>query len=243
MSNWAILSGIEGNLSAYEAVLADIKRVTPKVTDLFILGDLINASKESDRVVQRVRSPQIGELIPQVCRGWWEEQCLILHGQSYQIEPNPLIERYGAAIAKKLWENIPTATVEWISNLHFAFVELDCLLLHGSSISVLEELTSQTPPLQLLDRVVRANVNRLFCGRSGQAFRYQIKEGSVLSTVVTLEEEQTPRNFRTADRFVIGVGNVGHVPGQATYTLYSPSNDLTKFRSVRYGSGRGFQSI
>jgi hypothetical protein len=181
MSNWAILSGIEGNLSAYEAVLADIKRVTPKVTDLFILGDLINASKESDRVVQRVRSPQIGELIPQVCRGWWEEQCLILHGQSYQIEPNPLIERYGAAIAKKLWENIPTATVEWISNLHFAFVELDCLLLHGSSISVLEELTSQTPPLQLLDRVVRANVNRLFCGRSGQAFRYQIKEGSVLS--------------------------------------------------------------
>jgi hypothetical protein len=241
MSNWAILSGIEGNLAAYEAVLQDIKRQTPKVTDLFILGDLIDASKECDRVVQRVRFPQIGELVPQMCMGWWEEQCLILHGQASPIEPNPLTEKYGASTVKKLWDSIPRETVEWISNLHFAFVELDCLLLHGSSISVSEELTPQSSPLELLDRVVRTNANRLFCGRSGKSFRYQIQNGSVSSTVITLDGEPSTQTFNTSERFIIGVGNVGHIPGQATYTLYSPGSDLVKFRTVRYTKNRGFQ--
>ncbi|NJM27813.1 MAG: metallophosphatase [Pseudanabaena sp. RU_4_16] len=243
MANWAILSGIEANLAAYEAVLEDIKRQVPKVTELYILGDAIYASPASEKVVQRIRNPRLGELVPQVCRGWWEEQCLILHGQSYQIEPNPLVEKYGAGTAKKLWDSIPRETVEWISNLHFAFAELDCLLLHGSSISVLEELSPQSSPLELLDRVVRTNANRLFCGRSGKTFRYQIKDGSVSSTVVTLDGEQSTQIFNTSERFIIGVGNVGHNPGQATYTLYSPGSDLVKFKTVRYGENRGFQMM
>ncbi|EAM51189.1 hypothetical protein CWATWH0003_2786 [Crocosphaera watsonii WH 0003] len=36
---WAILSGIEGNIAAYEAVLADIKRQRIPVEGLYILGD------------------------------------------------------------------------------------------------------------------------------------------------------------------------------------------------------------
>ncbi|TAF68491.1 MAG: metallophosphatase family protein, partial [Oscillatoriales cyanobacterium] len=41
MKNWAILTGIEGNLAAYEAVLADIKRLRIRVDELYILGDLV----------------------------------------------------------------------------------------------------------------------------------------------------------------------------------------------------------
>ena len=40
---WAILSGIEGNIAALEAVLADIKRQRVKVEELYILGDIVAA--------------------------------------------------------------------------------------------------------------------------------------------------------------------------------------------------------
>lgn len=54
----------------------------------------------------RVRFPRDGEIILEACMGWWEEQCLILHGQSHQIDPNPLVEKYGVGTAKKLWDRI-----------------------------------------------------------------------------------------------------------------------------------------
>ncbi len=241
MSNWAILSGIEANLEAYEAVMTDIKRQTPQVTDLYILGDLISATKDSEKVIDRICHPKLGEPIPQVCKGWWEEQCLILHGFGETDEPTELIQKYGIATAKELWDNIPKSTVEWIYNLHFAFMELDCLLVHGSSISVSEELSPQTSPLQLFDRVSRAGANRLFCGRSGQTFRYHIKDGSVCSTVTSLDKTAPSQTFETTERVIIGVGNVGHIPHQATYALYSPNSDILQFKTVRYGSGKGFQ--
>jgi hypothetical protein len=240
MSIWAILSGIEGNLIAYEAVLADIKRQTPKVTDLFILGDVINANPASGKVIERIQQPRSGELVAQVCKGWWEEQLLMLHGYVQPIEPNPLMEKYGAATAKQLWDSIPKETVEWISNLDFGFMELDCLLTHGSSINVLEELTPQSSPLQLFDRVMRTQANRLFCGRSGQTFRYHIKDGSVSSTVITLDGIQPSQSEEASERYIIGVGNIGRNPNVSTYTLYSPNTDKLQFKTVRYGSGKGF---
>lgn len=240
MSHWAILSGVEANLPAYEAVLEDIKHQVPKVTELFILGDLINASKDSDKIIHRVRNPRIGELIPQVCKGWWEEQVLMQHGFIPDVEPNPVVEKYDVATAKALWDNIPKELVEWISNLHFAFMEFDCLLVHGSSLSVMEELTPESSPLIFLDRIARSNANRLFCGRSGQTFRYQIKDGSLASTVVTLDGEQEPKTYSTSDRLAIGVGNVGGNPNKATYTIYSPNTDVVQFRTVRYNRSKGF---
>ncbi len=243
MSHWAILSGIEANLSAYEAVLEDIKQQVPKVTELYILGDVINASPASEKIVQRIRNPRIGELIPQVCKGWWEEQVLMLHGFIPDIEPNPVVEKYGVATAKALWDIIPKETVEWISNLHFAFMEFDCLLVHGSSLSVLEELTPESSPLILLDRIARSNANRLFCGRSGQTFRYQIKEGSLSSTVINLDGEEAAKTYSTSDRLAIGVGNVGGLPNKATYTIYSPNTDIVQFRTVRYVRRKGFGKI
>lgn len=240
MSHWAILSGIEANLAAYEAVLEDIKHQVPKVTELYILGDVINASPASEKIVQRIRHPRIGELVPQVCKGWWEEQVLMLHGFVPDIEPNPVVEKYGVATAKALWDNISKATVEWISNLHLAFMEFDCLLVHGSSLSVLEELTHKSSPLILLDRIARSNANRLFCGRSGQTFCYQIKDGSLSSTVINLDGEEALKTYNTSDRLAIGVGNVGRTPNQATYTIYSPNTDIVQFRTVRYGKSKGF---
>lgn len=38
---WAILSGIQGNLPAYQAVLADIQQRSVTVENLYILGDFI----------------------------------------------------------------------------------------------------------------------------------------------------------------------------------------------------------
>jgi hypothetical protein len=243
MTIWAILSGIKGNLAAYEAVLADIKRQQYPVEELFILGDVIAAAAETTNVVQRIRSPRANEPVPQVCQGWWEEQLLILHGLGRTGEPTQLIERYGMEMVKTLWDAIPRQTVEWVRSLDFGFFELDCLLIHGSSVSVSDELTPDTPPIQMLDRLIRMDANTLFCGRSGLTFQYEIQQSSVTSSVTTLDQATSPQATLIKPRQVIGVGNVGRIPGQATYTLYNPNTNQIEFRTVRYGLGKGFQIV
>ena len=51
---WAILSEIEGNIAAYEAVLADIKRQRIPVEALYILGDIIAANPDSEKIIKRI---------------------------------------------------------------------------------------------------------------------------------------------------------------------------------------------
>lgn len=239
---WAILTGIEGNLAAYEAVLADLKD-QPSVEELYILGDLIAANSESERVVQRIRYPDMGELQPQVCLGWWEEQCFILHGLSGTTEATQLRDRYGKDGIKLLWDSVSRETVQWLRGLHFGFLELDCLLIHGSSVSVSDELTPEIPPWQMLDRLGRVGANHLFCGRSGQTFKYQLQGGSVTTSVMTLDSKQPIQTVKAPQKQVIGVGNVGREPGKATYTLYNPNSDRLEFKTVFYDQNNDLSSI
>lgn len=243
MIQWAILSGIEGNLAAYEAVLTDIKRQRLPVEELYLLGDVIAPTSESAKVIQRIRSPRSDEPVPQVCQGWWEEQFLILHGLGRTGEPTELIERYGTTMVKTLWDAIPRTDIAWVRSLDFGFFELDCLLIHGSSVSVSDELTPDTPPIQMLDRLMRMDANHLFCGRSGLTFQYDIQQGIITSSVTRLDCADEPQTTHVKPRKVIGVGNVGRIPGQATYTLYNPCSNQIEFKVVRYGSGKGFQTI
>jgi hypothetical protein len=166
---WAILSGIEGNLTAYEAVWQDIQKLNVTVENLYILGDFVGLHPDTPKLIDRLRQPH-HQLQPQICRGWWEEQCLILHGFSGTGEPTELMEKFGVAAAKQLWDNVDRKTVAWMRNLTFGFVELDCLLIHGSSVDVGEELTPKTSPWIILDRLQRMDVNNLFCGRSHHQF-------------------------------------------------------------------------
>ncbi|MEO1670025.1 MAG: metallophosphoesterase family protein [Cyanobacteria bacterium J06631_2] len=239
---WAILSGIEGNIAAYEAVLADIKRQLVKVEALYILGDIVAANPDSETVIKRIKNPLPGELEPQVCVGWWEEQCFALHGVGSTVEPTELIDRYGKETAKLLWDSVSRETVGWLRNCHFGFFELDCLLIHGSTVSVSDELTPQTQPWQMLDRLQRVQANHLFCGRSGQVFEYQLQAGSVNSSVTTLESKQPVQTITAPKRRVVGVGNVGRELGKATYTLYSPYSDRLEFKTVYYGNKKGFDN-
>lgn len=240
MSHWAILSGIAGHLAAYEAVLADLKRVKGGVEALYILGDLVGPQADCEALVRRVRSPRRGEPEPQVCVGWWEEQCFRLHAVGASSETPELIARYGPETVEKLWNSVSRETVQWLRSLHFGFFELDCLLIHGSTLGVDDELTPETPPLQMLDRLIRGEANRLFCGRSGQAFQYQLQSGSVTSSLTSLEGESASQVQTLSPKQIIGVGSVGKIPGEATYTLYHPKSDRASFRTVRYGDRLGF---
>ena len=233
---WAILSGIEGNLAAYEAVLTDIKRqkVNVNVEELYILGDMVAANPESEKVIKRIQNPRLGELQPQVCVGWWEEQCFALHGLGSTAEPTELIDRFGKETAKLLWDSVSRETVQWLRNCNFGFFELDCLLIHGSTVDVSDELTPETQPWEMLDRLQRVQANHLFCGRSGQVFKYQLQGGSVNSSIMTLDYQQPVQTITAPQRRVIGVGNVGREPGKATYTLYSPESDRLEFKTVYY---------
>lgn len=238
---WAILSGIQGNLTAYEAVLADIKRQRNLVEEIYILGDVVGLTPDSEKLVQRLRSPHRNEIKPMICKGWWEEQCLILHSLGATSEPVDLIRKYGANAVKLLWDSVSRTTVEWIRNLDFGFFEFDSLLIHGSTVAVDEELTPETSPLVMCDRTQRMQANNLFCGRSGQTFLYQITAGEVTEQVTTLDSQSLPQTATTTPLQIIGVGNVGRSPLVATYTLYNPFTNQVDFRTVCYGAGKGFQ--
>jgi hypothetical protein len=230
---WAILSGIAGNLAAYEAVLAELRRLP--VSKLYILGNLIGPGPDNQKLVQRVQHPQPGEPIPQVCRGWWEEQLLVLHGLGPVSQPTALIERYGAEMVKTFRDAAPQPVVEWARSLNLGFVEQGCLLVYGSSISVEDALTPDTSPLVIRDRLSRvAAVNTLFCGRSGLAFEYAIEGGATTTTLTTLNEEKPTVIVEASRQLLVGVGSLGCTPGQATYTIYSPANQQVEFKMVLY---------
>jgi hypothetical protein len=238
--NWAILSGIEGNLTAYEAVMADLRRHRSPITDLFILGDLIGLSPDNEKLMQRVLNPRSNEPQPQVCQGWWEEQCLTLHLLGRSPEPTALIQRYGKAAVKQLYEAVPRSMMAWLQSLDFGIFELDCLLIHGSTVSVEEELTLETEPIVICDRLARMEANYLFCGRSGLAFQYEIQSGAATDALTTLSGTQPVQTVETAQKFVIGVGTVGRVPRRATYTVYNPGTGQVEFKTVPYGGAQGF---
>ena len=239
MIKWAILSGIEGNLAAYDAVMADIKRQSRYVEAIYILGDAIEPTPESEKLVERLLKPEFG-LSPLICKGWWEEQCLILHGLAGTSEPTDLLQKYGGEIVKLLWKNVSRQTVEWIRNLDFGFFELDSLLIHGTTVSVDEALTPETSPVIILDRVARMQANNLFCGRSGLTFQYHLEAGSIDTGITTLDNQTPNQTINITPRMVVGVGNVGRKPGVASYTLYNPNTNQVEFKTVSYGISKGF---
>ena len=237
---WAIASGIEGNLAAYEAIVADLKKSRQEVENFYLIGDIIGPKVESNRLVKRIQQPRQGEPTPLVCQGWWEEQILILHALGRTGEPTELIERYGIDMTKTLWDAIDSTTLEWVRSLEFGFVELDCFLIHGSSISVSDELTPTIDPIQAIDRLSRMDANQLFCGRSGLAFEYKIESGSLNSQVQTLDKLTDSVPTILSPRRIIGVGSVGRIEGKASYALYYPGSNKLEFKTVRYGAKKGF---
>lgn len=182
---WAIASGIEGNLAAYEAVIADLKKSRQEVENFYLIGDIIGPTAESNRLIKRIQQPRHGEPTPLVCQGWWEEQILILHALGRTGEPTELIDLYGIDMSKILWDAIDSTSLKWVQAPEFGFAELDCFLIHGSSIDVSDELTPNTDPIQMIDRLSRMEANQLFCGRSGLAFEYKIESGSLTSQIQT----------------------------------------------------------
>ena len=230
---WAILSGIEGNLSAYQAVLKDISRQKVAVEDIYILGDVIGLSPDNQKVIDAITNPANSSVTLHVCRGWWEEQCLILHGLASMADPTELIEQYGISATKELWDYVPRSMVEWIRNLDFGFVEFDCLLIHGTSVTVSEALTPDSSPWMILDRLQRMNVNYLFSGRSSLLYEYQLQQANLTSTVKTLDT-QSSNTREVKQKKIIGVGNVGKYAHRATYTLYNPYNNQLILKSIKY---------
>ncbi|WP_017292966.1 hypothetical protein [Geminocystis herdmanii] len=230
---WAILSGIEGNLQAYHAVIDDILRQKISVEEIYILGDIIGLSQENEALVKEIRHPR--HSIPiRGCRGWWEEQCLILHSLHSTADPVELIDRFGVDVTKKLWDCVSRETVEWLRDLDFGFVEFDCLLIHGSTVNVSEVLTPDTSPWIILDRINRVNVNYLFCGRSNQLFDYELQSGSIESSITTLDKKSISEVKEVKKKRLIGVGNIGKTANIASYTLYNPYNNQLKFKEISY---------
>ncbi len=237
---WAIAAGIGGNLAAYEALLKDLRQSRVAIDALYLLGDVVGPQSDCAKLIERIQYPRPGEPHPLIAQGWWEEQCLILYGLGRTGEPDQLIDRHGKAMTKTLWDAVPREYIEWIQGWEFGFAELDCLLIHGSSIGVDEALTPETPVITIIDRLNRMGVNHLFCARSGQAFEYNIVQGTLSTQVTTLDQPLSSQPINLPPKRLIGVGNVGHTPGTATYVLYNPGNNHLQFKTVKYSAAVGF---
>ncbi len=119
----------------------------------------------------------------------------------------------GEEVVKSLIYAVDKSFVDLIAALQFGYVELDCGLIQGSSKNVGDDLTLDTPPLTLLDRLTRLQVNRLFTARSKQQFNLELTEGIVNSEVEDLNGN-SKKEQKVPQKAVIGIG------AGKNYTLY-----------------------
>ena len=108
--------------------------------------------------------------------------------------------------------------LHWLASLQFGFIELDCALIHGSSADVGDQLTEDTSPLILLDRLTHLDVNQLFKARSQRQFRLELTGGELQSHVKEHAGESDHQQT-VPKRSVIGIGGHQH------YTVYDPATD------------------
>ena len=181
MARWALISGLRGDLEAYEAIQTDL-RLTRRVDTLFVLGDVIGPERECNALLNRLQQPRRGERRADALR--------LSQGE-------PAVEA--------LLQAVDPGHMGWLAALQFGFIELDCALLHGSSASVDDSLGPNSSPLLLLDRLTRMEVNRLFTARSGQQFRLELSGGGIESQVRDLEGERHQQQS-VPQRQVIGIG-------------------------------------
>lgn len=224
MARWALISGLRGDLEAYEAIQSDL-RLTRRVDTLFVLGDVIGPERDCNALLNRLQQPRRGELEPQCLYGWWEDQLLAERGYRGERRADALRLGQGEAAVDALLQAVDTAQMNWLAALQFGFIELDCALLHGSSAAVDDSLGPNSSPLLLLDRLTRMEVNRLFTARSGQQFRLELSGGGIDSQVRDLEGQRHQQQS-VPQRQVIGIGAGIH------YTIYDPGSDRLDFLSA-----------
>ena len=224
MARWALISGLRGDLEAYEAIQAELRH-TRRVDTLFVLGDVIGPERDCNALLQRLQHPRRGELEPQCLYGWWEDQLLAERGNRGGRRADALRLSQGEEVVDALLQAVDPAHMNWLAALQFGFIELDCALLHGSSASVDDSLGPNSSPLLLLDRLTRMEVNRLFTARSGQQFRLELSGGGIESQVRDLEGERHQQQS-VPQRQVIGIGTGIH------YTIYDPGSDRLDFLSA-----------
>ena len=204
IERWALVSGLKGDLDTYELIQKDLKKTPGNIT-LFILGDMIGPEKNCNALLNRLINPKNNEIRPQCIYGWWEEQLLAESGYRGNQKAESLRINKGEEVIKSLLDAVDKSFLNWIASLQFGFVELDCGLIHGSSRDVGDYLTLDTPPLTLLDRLTRLQVNRLFTARSTQQFHLELKEG-VIESVVNDLNGKSNQEQKVPKKAVIGVG-------------------------------------
>ncbi|MED5165597.1 MAG: phosphoesterase, partial [Cyanobacteriota bacterium] len=214
MDRWALVSGLRGDLEVYNLIQRDLKK-TRGVETLFVLGDLIGPDRNCNALLNRLQNPHRNELKPQCIYGWWEEQLLAERGFRGDRNAEALRLNQGEDAVHALVNAVDSAHLNWLASLQFGFIELDCGLIHGSSADVGDNLTPESSPLVLLDRLTRLDVNRLFTARSTKQFRLELTGGGIDSQVKDLEGQQQHQQT-VPKRSVIGIGAGPH------YTLYDP---------------------
>jgi len=221
IERWALVSGLKGDLETYELIQRDLKKARG-ITALFVLGDMVGPERNCDALLNRLQNPRRDELQPQCIYGWWEEQLLSEQGLRGEQKADALRLNKGEEAVTALLNAADTYHLKWLASLQFGFIELDCGLIHGSSADIGDNLTSQTSPLILIDRLTRLDVNRLFTAHSTEQFHLELTGGGLDSQVKELNGESQHQQ-KVSKQSIIGIG------AGANYTIYDVGSDKTHF--------------
>ncbi len=235
IERWALVSGLKGDLETYELIQSDLKKARG-VTALFVLGDMIGPERNCDALLNRLQKPRRGELKPQCIYGWWEEQLLTEQGFRGEQKADSLRLNQREEVVSALLNAVDPSHLKWLVSLQFGFIELDCGLIHGSSADVGDNLTAETSPLILLDRLTRLDINRLFTAHSTKQFHLELTGGGIDSQVKDLNGHHQHQQ-KVSKQSIIGIG------AGASYTIYDVGSDKTHFLTAGGQSnskGKGF---
>ena len=228
MERWALVSGLNGDADLYGQLQRDLKRQRG-VAYLFVLGDVIGPDQDCNHLINRLQQPKPGDLQPHCIYGWWEDQLLASCGYRGEQRAQESRLEHGETFQRRLQQGVAAEHRPWLASLQYGFIELDCGLIHGSSVDVGDSLDESTSPLLLLDRLTRLDVNRLFTARSARQFRLELSGGQITSCVKDHSGEQSQEHV-VPKRSVIGIG------AGSEYCIYDPGSDHVSFQSASSNS-------
>lgn len=245
----AVMSCVHGNVSAFEAVLEDIRK--QGADRIVCLGDLIGYGPYPNEVVEMVETLKI----PTV-KGCWDEGIGEERGDCGCKFATEEDAQWGHTAFDWTKNRIKEKNRKILNELDGSLIYENSqagnlLFVHGSPKSATEYLTDKTHDLILLERTASAGADVLFCGHTHVPFVKRIsgtlRVAVEADTLMPLSNpNQLARPVEMKAKLVVNVGSVGeprHGSPEATYVVFDTSTEQVEIRYVEYDYEKTIQAM
>jgi predicted phosphodiesterase len=214
----AILSDIHGNLTAFEAVLADIR--SQRISTILNMGDMVGYGPEPEKVVQRVR--ELG--IPSTMGN---HELGVLYEEERRWF-NPRLQK-GIHLTVAL---LSPETLAWCATLPASLVLHGCRCVHGFPPDSVKTYLFQKDTDDLALIMPQLTESLVFVGHTHELELvtwdgFTVRRRRLGEEIVTIDRERT----------IVNVGSVGQPrdgDNNAKYVVWDRENGTVAVRYVAY---------